>query len=84
MPEIELFSWNPDYPLPTRLGPHIPWRRPINNFGDLLGPVIVRAMLSEFARNVLGHRNPPHPHLAGRPYGRRYRAGARRGGATQG
>ena len=45
MPEIELFSWNPDYPLPTRLGPRIPWRRPINNFGDLLGPVIVRAML---------------------------------------
>ena len=28
-----------------RLGSHIPWRRPVNNFGDLLGPVIVRRML---------------------------------------
>ena len=46
MPEIELFAWNPPYPvLPTRLGPYIPWRRPVNNFGDLLGPVIVRMML---------------------------------------
>lgn len=46
MPEIELFSWNPPHPvLPTRLGSHIPWRRPVNNFGDLLGPAIVRMIL---------------------------------------
>jgi pyruvyltransferase len=46
MSEIELFSWNPFRPvLPTRLGPRIPWRRPVNNFGDLLGPAIVRMML---------------------------------------
>ncbi len=42
------FSWNPVRPvLPGRLGARLPVRRPVNNFGDLLGPLVVDLMLRE-------------------------------------
>lgn len=41
-PEISVFHWNPRYPLrPGKLWRALPLRRRVNNFGDLLGPVIV-------------------------------------------
>ena len=48
MQEVEIFSWNPPWPvLRVWIGWRIPWRRPVNNFGDLLGPLIVRALLKQ-------------------------------------
>ena len=48
MQEVEIFSWNPPWPvLRVWVGWRIPWRRPINNFGDLLGPLIVRRLLKQ-------------------------------------
>jgi pyruvyltransferase len=45
---VDLVHWNPSrLVLPGRLGKVVPWRRPINNFGDLLGPIIVAQILSE-------------------------------------
>ena len=46
MPTVEVVHWNPDRPvLPGPLGRRIPWRRPLNNFGDLIGPFVVDEML---------------------------------------
>lgn len=48
MPEIEVFSWNPQKPVMRgRVGRRIPWKRPINNFGDLLGPLIVSRLAEQ-------------------------------------
>jgi pyruvyltransferase len=39
---VEVVNWNPRRPvLHGKLGRLVPWRRPVNNFGDLLGPMIV-------------------------------------------
>ena len=46
--QVELVHWNPARPvLPTRIGRRLPFRRPVNNFGDLLGPEIVAAILAQ-------------------------------------
>jgi pyruvyltransferase len=43
---VELYHWNPRRPLrPGRVWRALPVRRRVNNFGDLLGPVIVRRLL---------------------------------------
>jgi pyruvyltransferase len=48
LPEVEIFSWNPPWPvLRVWVGWRVPWRRPINNFGDLLGPLIVRGIMKQ-------------------------------------
>lgn len=45
-PQVEVFSWNPKRRvLPSRLGRLLPFRRRVNNFGDLLGPLIVERLL---------------------------------------
>jgi len=39
---VEVVHWNPRRPvLPGPLGAKVPWLRPVNNFGDILSPVIV-------------------------------------------
>lgn len=46
MPRVELVHWNPARPvLPGTLGRILPIRRRINNFGDLLGPIVVGKLL---------------------------------------
>jgi hypothetical protein len=46
VPEVEVFKWSRRARvLPGRLGRRIDWRRTIRNFGDELGPVVVRAIL---------------------------------------
>lgn len=48
MQQVELFSWNPLWPaLPGRVGRRIPLRRPVNNFGDLLGPLIATRLMEQ-------------------------------------
>lgn len=48
MPTVDLVHFNPKRPaLPGRLGKLLPWRKAVNNFGDLLGPIVVRALLNE-------------------------------------
>jgi pyruvyltransferase len=43
--EVELFSWNPEKPVFRGRGKRfVPIERPVNNFGDLLGPIIVERM----------------------------------------
>ena len=45
-PIVSLFEWNPSKPVvPGRLGRKLPIRRKVNNFGDLLGPLVVRRLL---------------------------------------
>jgi pyruvyltransferase len=45
MAEVELFSWNPSWPIcRNRARRFVPIERPVNNFGDLLGPVIVERL----------------------------------------
>ncbi|WP_368498771.1 polysaccharide pyruvyl transferase family protein [Herbiconiux sp. A18JL235] len=47
MPEVELVHWNPTRQVVSgRLGRYLP-KRPVNNFGDLLGPVIVKRILEQ-------------------------------------
>lgn len=47
MPPVEVFNFNPPRQvIPGFLGRFIPFRRPLNNFGDLLGPLIVNKMLA--------------------------------------
>lgn len=42
MPPVDPFNWNPRRPLfRGRIGKALPIRRKLNNFGDLLGPMIV-------------------------------------------
>jgi pyruvyltransferase len=46
MPSVEIFHWNPRRPARGRVLRRLRWLdRPLNNFGDLLGPVVVEAML---------------------------------------
>lgn len=46
--QVELVHWNPARPIfPTRIGRRLPFRRLVNNFGDLLGPEIVAAILAQ-------------------------------------
>lgn len=48
MSGVDLFSWNPSRPWPSpRWGPVPRIMRPVNNFGDLLGPVVVRRVLEQ-------------------------------------
>ena len=48
MTGVELFHWNPRRPvLRGRLGRRLPLRRPVNNFGDLIGPMLVARVLDE-------------------------------------
>jgi pyruvyltransferase len=45
MAEVELFSWNPRWPVWAGRGKRfVPIKRPVNNFGDLLGPMIVERL----------------------------------------
>lgn len=45
MPEIELYSWNPSRPVLAGRGKRLfPIEKPVNNFGDLLGPVIAERL----------------------------------------
>lgn len=47
-PSVELLSWNPPRPIIRGpIGRRLPFRRPVNNFGDVLGPVVVRRLLSQ-------------------------------------
>ena len=42
MAEVELFSWNPEWPVfKGRMKRIVPIKKSVNNFGDLLGPMIV-------------------------------------------
>lgn len=43
----DIFNWNPRRRTNQGLGRLLPIRRPLNNFGDLLGPLIVRKILSD-------------------------------------
>ncbi|GAA3698128.1 polysaccharide pyruvyl transferase family protein [Zhihengliuella alba] len=44
---VDLYAWNPRRPVMRGpLGRLIPLRRPVNNFGDLLGPQLVERMLA--------------------------------------
>jgi pyruvyltransferase len=43
---VECFAWNPTRPVaPAPLSRWLPMRRPVNNFGDLLGPLIVERLV---------------------------------------
>jgi pyruvyltransferase len=47
---MRVFSWNPRKPvIPGRFGSFVPIRRRPNNFGDLLGPLIVGRLLEQAA-----------------------------------
>jgi pyruvyltransferase len=60
-----VFSWNPVRPvLPGRLGARVPVRRPVNNFGDLLGPLVVELMLRE--RGAVPARSRTRPRFRSR------------------
>lgn len=66
-PGIELFRYDPLLPvLPGPIGARLPWRRRLGNFGDLLGPLVVEAML--WRRGIApppppGKRDPPRRRL---------------------
>ena len=43
--KVELFSWNPKWPVCRgRVSRFVPIERPVNNFGDLLGPIIIERL----------------------------------------
>lgn len=45
---VELYKWNPRRPvISARVGRKIPLRKRLNNFGDLLGPLIVTRLLAD-------------------------------------
>jgi pyruvyltransferase len=47
MPRVEVFSWNPRRSrLPRAIAKHLRTGRPVNNFGDLLGPLLVERILA--------------------------------------
>lgn len=47
MSHPRVFNWNPNRPVFTgRIGRRIPLQRPVNNFGDLIGPLVVEHMLA--------------------------------------
>jgi pyruvyltransferase len=46
--EVELFHWNPRRPrFRGPIGRRIPLTSPVNNFGDLLGPMVVKRVLEQ-------------------------------------
>lgn len=46
MSTIDVYRWNPSRPVfRSRLGRRIPIKRRVGNFGDLLGPLVIDAML---------------------------------------
>lgn len=56
MPRVELVHWNPrTWQRAGFTGSPTRWLTRVNNFGDLLGPVIAR----ELVRDRLGHAKPP-------------------------
>jgi pyruvyltransferase len=43
---VELFHWNPTRPrIRGRVGRYLPFTAPVDNFGDLLGPVVVQEIV---------------------------------------
>lgn len=52
MPSVELFHWNPMRPVMRGpIGRRLPFRARVNNFGDMLGPAIVRKLLQHLGIN---------------------------------
>lgn len=48
MRRVDVFHWNPRQPvIPGRIGRKIPVGKRVNNFGDLLGPVVVNRLLHD-------------------------------------
>lgn len=55
---VEVVHWNPRRPVvPGRVGRRIPLRRPVDNFGDLLGPRLVARILDD--RGLRDEGAPP-------------------------
>lgn len=55
---VEVVHWNPSRPvIPGRIGRRIPWRRPVNNFGDLIGPLLVNRILADRGLDPTVDRN---------------------------
>lgn len=51
---VDLFHWNPRRrALRGRLGRRLPIRRRVNNFGDLIGPMLVRRILEDLGIDAL-------------------------------
>jgi pyruvyltransferase len=49
MPRVEVFSWNPRKSrLPRALAKRLPVGRHVNNFGDLLGPLLIERILAMY------------------------------------
>lgn len=47
MARVNIYSWNPKRPIfPARVDRWLPIRRRVNNFGDLLGPLVVDRILA--------------------------------------
>jgi pyruvyltransferase len=57
MTGVELFHWNPRRPVfRGRVGRRLPLRRQVNNFGDLIGPMVVGRVLDELGLDpATGH-----------------------------
>ncbi|WP_426323948.1 polysaccharide pyruvyl transferase family protein [Microbacterium sp. E-13] len=55
---VEVVHWNPRRAVAARFGKLVPVRRPVNNFGDMLGPLIVDKLVERLGlRPALGaHR----------------------------
>lgn len=46
---VEVVHWNPrKRVIPGPLGKLVPWRRAVNNFGDILGPLLVERVLGDW------------------------------------
>jgi pyruvyltransferase len=58
MPSVELFHWNPVISLRRRT--LVPWllRKRVDNFGDLLGPVVAKLVLARKGIDVAGAVRP--------------------------
>ncbi|WP_345752731.1 polysaccharide pyruvyl transferase family protein [Microbacterium rhizophilus] len=45
---VEVVHWNPEKPVFSGpIGRRLPFKRPVDNFGDLLGPMLVKRILSD-------------------------------------
>jgi len=48
MSSVDIIHFNPlRSPFPDSLGKLVSWRKPLNNFGDLLGPIVVHSLLHQ-------------------------------------
>jgi pyruvyltransferase len=55
---VEVVHWNPRRPIaPGFVGRLLPVRRPVNNFGDLLGPLIVRRLVDRLNLKPARHQH---------------------------